>query len=199
MPSFKDLTTTEYNNPGEFFLDFHEWFQNLPIANQILMFVLLVLMTVGFFIFMYYILKGILYLVYYALKGTYLLLKAIFFDLPCYILGINKKSKNKNQRLTKSERKKYRYSHSPKSSKFGISYHSDATIKPPQTIVTSKIGQKKRYFKNPDSAIIPKNEPKSIHCPMCGCKFTFEMNRLLTKNRKVFCEYCGHGLEYITQ
>ncbi len=186
--SFEELIHGSYSNPEDWFLDFHEWFHGLPLLNQIVTVVLMILIAVGVIALTYYILKGtaylvyyifkgIGYLIYYLFKGLYYMFKFMFYDIPMSIAGMGVREY-------------------PKRMEDGL---------PSQVNYDEGIKQKKEGFKtvsenqpSPNPYQMPKI-PKTIHCPVCGEKFTSEMQHILKANAKVYCEYCGHSLEMVVR
>ncbi|MFX1345578.1 MAG: hypothetical protein ACFFAI_10755 [Promethearchaeota archaeon] len=77
------------------------WFLELPLLNQILILIGIVILSILAIVLVYYVLKGVAYLLYYLFKGLYYLFKAIFLGLyklfEALYYAITGKSKKKGE------------------------------------------------------------------------------------------------------
>ncbi len=81
------------------------WFLGLPLLNQILILIGIIVLSILALVLVYYILKGVAYLLYYLFKGLYYLFKAIFLGLyklfEALYYAITGKSKKKEETIPK--------------------------------------------------------------------------------------------------
>ncbi len=204
----------------EDFFAFREAFLGMQPVNQILAFIALVAITVGAILLAYYIVKASVIFVFRVFRWMFRSLKAFFKSLH----SDAKHARHPHRSHVHHHRPHPHHAphppHRPHPPHAPHPPHRPHPPHAPRPPVEAKmppvppVAPVPPIAPQPPVSSVPHvpQPPRSrtvnssashadsnLFCPMCGEPFTADMMKLLDKEERVFCEYCGKQLEYIIQ
>lgn len=155
-------------------IEFKSFFAAQVWWAQILILLGLIAVTVAAFAIVYYVIKGIIYLIVEAVKLIIAIIKSIF--KPSLV---NQSSKT--------------VSVAPAPTSAPVQQIIVTT--PVQTTMQTSIPAVRTTMAPQQTVTVKPVAKSNLFCPMCGEAFTEQMIILSKNQSKVFCEYCGNGVD----
>jgi len=156
-------------------LEFKAFFAAQVWWGQLLILLGLIAVTVAAFAIVYYVIKGIFYILIEAIKVAVAILKSIF-----------KPAVTTNQSFPPVQSAPI-----PATS----TVQQVIVTAPVQTTMQSSIPAVRTTMATQPAVTTIATTKPNLFCPMCGEAFTEQMVNLAKNQNKVFCEFCGNGVE----
>ena len=172
------ISNVESESFIDWFVGFQGWFHGMDLLFQILVTVGLIALTVGVFALVYYIIKGVFKLIFYIMKGIFKLISSIFKGIFKVIESIWKAIFGDFSKRHPANTQYYK--------------------RPPRTQPAAKEEVVVAvHTHKPKPIAVSEPKPSTLHCPICGNKFTRDMGAVLADVGCVYCEYCGNDLKKV--